>query len=292
MSDSTVMKAVLVTGAGGNVGAPLVSLLAEKGVPVTAGLRSPKGNSPQGVKEVRFDFTDPSTYTAALEGVNRVFLMRPPSVADIDRDMMPFLHAMQEAGIEQVVLMSLQGAEKRGYLPHRKMEIALQDMGMPYTFLRPSFFMQNLTTTHREEIRDTDRIFVPAGNGKTNFIDSRDIAKAAYVVFTTPGHIGKAYTLTGPDNLDYYEIARSLSSVLNREIVYDRPGFIRFFLHHRKNGTAAMFILIMCFLYGQTRFGAKPWKSPDLARLLAAIGERPVNINEFAEEHKGIWERV
>ena len=291
MAINQTSKAVLVTGAGGNVGAPLVSLLARKGVQVKAGFRTPKGTSPKEVEEVHFDFTDPATYTGALKGVDRVFLMRPPSVSDIDRDMMPFLKAMQKAEIEHVVLMSLQGAEERGYLPHRKMEIALEEMSLPYTFLRPSFFMQNLTTTHKEEIRDQDMIFVPAGKGKTNFIDTRDIAKAAYAVLTTENHIDKAYTLTGPENLSYYDIANTLSSALNRNIVYKRPGFFRFFLHHKKKGTATGFILIMCFLYGQTRFGAKPKTTPELVRLLTSIGEKSVNIREFTEEHKQLWQR-
>ncbi len=70
-------------------------------------------------------------------------------------------------------------------------------LGLAYTFLRASFFMQNLSTTHCQDIRDNDEIFIPAGIGKTSFIDVRDIAVVAVKVMTEPGHENKAYALTG-----------------------------------------------------------------------------------------------
>lgn len=59
-------------------------------------------------------------------------------------------------------------------------------LGLPHTFIRPSFFMQNLSTTHREDICQRNDLFIPAGNAKTSFIDTADIAAVAAKVLTTP----------------------------------------------------------------------------------------------------------
>ena len=74
---------------------------------------------------------------------------------------------------------------------------------MTWTFLRASFFMQNLSTTHRDDIRERGDVFVPAGKGKTSFIDVRDIADVAVKALTEPGHENKAYPLTGDVALNY-----------------------------------------------------------------------------------------
>lgn len=91
---------------------------------------------------------------------------------------------------------------------------------MEYTLLRASFFMQNLLEVHRPDIVEHGEIFVPAGNGKTSFVDARDIGEAAAIVLTESGHVNQAYDLTGPEALDYGEVATIFSDVLGRSITY------------------------------------------------------------------------
>ena len=90
--------------------------------------------------------------------------------------------------------------------------------------------MQNLSTIHRGDIRDTNKIFIPAGKGKTSFIDVRDIAATAVKVMTEPGHENKAYALTGNKALDYYQVAEIFTHVLGRQIVYTNPSIFKFAL--------------------------------------------------------------
>ncbi|MBD7958120.1 NmrA family NAD(P)-binding protein [Microbacterium sp. Sa4CUA7] len=98
-------------------------------------------------------------------------------------------------------------------------------MKAPYTFLRPNFFMQNLSTTYRDDIRYRDEIYVPAGHAFTAFIDARDIGAVAAAVFRDPDrHVGKAYTLSGEQTLTYRSVARILTRVLGRTIRYPRPS--------------------------------------------------------------------
>ena len=110
------------------------------------------------VEAVLFDFTNPDTYPTTLDGVKHMFLMRPPHISNVQRDMVPFLDATQAAGVEQVVFLSLIGIEQNKQVPHYKVEQYLRASKMAFTFLRASFFMQNLSGTHREEIRDYDEI--------------------------------------------------------------------------------------------------------------------------------------
>lgn len=192
---------ILVTGATGNVGSEVCRHLASSGCPIYGAVTSSEvdGAGTPGSRVVArlhgalprvFDFTDDTTWDPALEGVSRVFLMRPPHISRIRRDMYPFMAYMKERGIERVVFLSVQGVENNRIVPHYKVEQAILELGIAYTFIRPSFFMQNLTTTHLPEIRDEARIFVPAGDGSTNFIDVRDIGEASYtyreVTFAVP----------------------------------------------------------------------------------------------------------
>lgn len=130
----------------------------------------------------------------AFDGVDRLFLVRPPAISDTRRHVNPAIDAARPAGVRHVVLLSLLGAEKNPILPHRRIEQHLEAAGPAWTFLRAGFVMQNLSTTHRPEIRDEGVIAVPAGRGKTSFVDARDIAAAGAIVLAEPGHRNRAPT--------------------------------------------------------------------------------------------------
>ena len=91
--------------------------------------------------------------------------MRPPAIGNVRRDLLPAVEAARQAGVRHVVFLSLQGAEKNKVVPHATVESWLRSSGLSWTFVRPSFFHQNLSTTHAADIRDRDQILVPAGVG-------------------------------------------------------------------------------------------------------------------------------
>ena len=218
---------LLISGATGTVGAAtLRALRASKatGIEVVAGLHAPDGPLPQGADTQRLlDFTRPETFAGALAGIDRMLFVRPPQLADVKRTFAPFIAALAASGVKQTVFLSLQGAQANQVTPHAKIEKRLIEAGVACTFLRPSFFMQNLTAAHAAEIRERDEIYIPAGTGKTAFIDARDIGAVAALVVTTDGHLGQAYELTGSEALTYAEVAEILSGVLGRRITYARP---------------------------------------------------------------------
>jgi uncharacterized protein YbjT (DUF2867 family) len=283
------MEPLLVTGATGNVGAEVVRLLSERGLPVRAAVR-PSAlagyTPPPGVTAVPFDFALPASYAEALRGVKKLFLLRPPAMTDTKRFINPAIDAARAAGVEQIVFLSLLGAARNPAVPHHAVEGYLRVAGVPWTFLRPSFFMQNLSTTHREEIRDLGEIVVPAGRGTTSFIDVRDIAAVAARTLTETGHTFQAYPLTGAEALDYDAVARALSDALGRPIVYRRPGLARFVRHMRRRGMAWSFILVTAAIYTTARLGLAGRVTEDTARLL---GRPPITLRQFASDYRGCW---
>lgn len=281
---------ILVTGATGNVGVHVVRELLDAGADVVAAVRSPdEAGVPEGARTVAFDFLDESTWAEAFAGVDRLFLMRPPPISNMERDMFPALDAAREAGVEHVVLLSLLGAEDNPVVPHRKIEVYIEEVGWDHTFLRPSFFMQNLSTTHRVDIRDHDEIYVPAGNGETSFIDTRDIAEVAAMALLAPAeHRNVAYPLTGSEALSYHEVADIFTDVLGREITYPKPGAIAFAWRMYRRGHPVAFVAVVTALYTVCRLGLADKVTDDLHRLL---GREPTGMRQFVEDYREVWQK-
>lgn len=280
---------ILITGATGNVGLPILEQFSEPRR-LRAGLRS--GNErplPPNVASVTFDFADPATWAPALHGINRMFLLRPPQITDVDGVFVPLIEAAQAAGVQHVVFLSLLGVENNRVVPHYKIEQALLNSRMNWTFLRASYFMQNLNTTHREEIRTEDEIIVPVGKGKTSFIDARDVgAVAALVLAGDPIHHGQAYDLTGSEALTYWTVAHIFSEELGRSIRYNDPSVLRFWRHKRAQGHPRLYVLVMEYLYFMTRRGLSAEVSPVAAALL---GRPPISLRQYVRDYRAAWER-
>ena len=283
-------SSILITGSTGNVGTETARALYRLGEnPRLADLSLLRVKERFGdqVEAVDLDFSRPETYGPALTGVQKVFLMRPPAITDIKRLICPFIDAAARSGVRQVVFLSLVGVEKNRLVPHHKIEKYLLTSGMGYTFLRPSFFMQNLSTTHRDEIRLRNEISVPAGRGKTSFIDVRDIAAVAALALTQPGYANQAFELTGSEALDYYEVAEQFSQVLGRKITYRNPSALAFIRHQRQHGTPLAFALVMSVLYSVSRVGLAGGLTGEVKRLL---GRDPITMRQFIEDYRGCWE--
>lgn len=280
---------ILITGAPGNVGTEVVRALQSMGV----AFRIAAWNTDQAHQVfdhediVHFDFLNPETYAATFNGIKRMFLVRPPQLANVQEEIAPAVHAAIAAGVEHIVFLSLQGVENNRVVPHFKIEQLLLESDVTYTFLRASFFMQNLSTTHCAEIRDANEIAVPVGKAPTSFIDTRDIAAVAARALTEAGHENKAYVLTGAEALDYYQVADILSDVLHRPIRYTNPSVITFFRRQLKRGSKVGFALVVTALYTITRFGNAKQVTQDVEQLL---GRKPISFRQFAEDHQACWQ--
>jgi uncharacterized protein YbjT (DUF2867 family) len=278
---------ILITGASGNVGSHVLEYLISQEKSVVAATRMEDKESDRELLEYRqFDLIDPSTWSRALDGVSRVFLMRPPPISNIRRDMLPFIKYMKEMGIHQVVFLSVQGAENNKIVPHHKVEQALLDLEIPCTLIRPSFFMQNLTTTHLEEIRDEKRIFVPTGKGKTNFIDTRDIGEICARVFLDEKYINQAYTITGETSYTHGEIAEFLSRGLNEEIRFVDPNSFQFVNYHLRKGRKLAMTLVMLALYSVVKSNKGNVTTGDSEKILS---RKTISLEQFIQDHRALF---
>lgn len=285
---------ILITGPTGNVGEETVSSLVERGVEqdtiVLAGRNVGRTRRRFGADfgYRKLDFEEPNTVQGALDGIDILFLIRPPAISRVSKYIFPVVDEAKKANVSHVVFLSLQGVENNPLTPHHKIEKYIRNQALPFTFLRPSFFMQNLTTTHLDEIKERDEIFIPAGNGRTNFIDVRDIADVAALVMTEENHKNTAYELTGAGSLTYYEVAEILSRQLGRKIEYASPSLPAFLLRKKRGGMDIGKILVMAGLYTMVRLG-KADKSTDTVEHL--LGRKPISFETFVSDHTEIWQR-
>ena len=286
-----MVRNILVTGATGNVGREVVRLLSDLDYPVTAAVRNPieaLKSFGSNVRCVSFDFTNPETFTNAFAGINKLFLVRPPAIADIHK-ITPALNAAKRSGVEEIVFLSIIGADKNRIVPHYAIERAIEQLNIPSVFLRCSFFMQNLNTTHRENIRLRDRLFMPAGNGRTSFIDVRDIAAVAVKILTeSKGElpIDCAYDLTGATALTYAEVANTFTTVLGRPIQYTNPSIPIFIWQMLRQGFPLQFVLVMVGIYTTARFRLADMVTTDVQQLL---GRSPISIDRYVEDYREYW---
>ncbi|MFK5633724.1 NmrA family NAD(P)-binding protein [Ornithinimicrobium sp. LYQ103] len=277
------MQPVLVTGASGNVGAHLVRLLLEAGDEVRAAATSPSGDdraNPAGLTTVRFDFTDPATWDDAFTGVHRMFLLRPPHLGRPKRDLIPALRRAEALGVQHVVFLSLQGAERNRLVPHAAVEQWLRASSLSWSFVRASFFMQNLTGTHGADLRERSQIVVPAGRGATAFVDAADVAAVAAACLLDPdAHAQRAWTPTGPAALTYDEVAAVLSEELDRPVHYARPGLLRYALHARRALRMPLgMVAVTSAIYTSARLGLAAGLTADVQEV---TGRPPVTFLEF-----------
>jgi uncharacterized protein YbjT (DUF2867 family) len=282
---------ILITGATGNVGSEVVKILQQQGQALKIAAHVPAKaqqifGDKAGLEYLPFDFKQPETFPPALQNVKKIFLVRPPDVSDSKKYVDPFIEAAKLAGVEQIVFLSLLGVEKNKVVPHYKIEQSIINSGIDWTFLRASFFMQNLATTHREEIKFQNEIFVPAGRGKTGFIDVRDIAAVAAKALSEEGHRHQAYPLTGNAALSYYEVAKEFSEILGRPVRYSNPSPLKFIWSKFRQKLPLSFIVVMTGIYLTARFGMAATVTPDTERLL---GRKPITVRQFIEDYKHYW---
>ena len=216
-------NSVLVTGATGTIGRDVAKRLSVKGVTVRAGVREHAKARKQfgsNLALAPFDFENDKTFSRALEGVEKVFLL-PPLLPNQLEAMNVFVDAAKRAGVRHIVKLSAIGIDDEmqptAIKWHGANEQHIRESGVPFTFLRPNSFMQNFFTYFPPR---NGAIYLPWGNGTASFVDTRDIASVAAKVLTSDGHEGMIYTLTGPATLGIADVARILSEVTGREFKY------------------------------------------------------------------------
>jgi uncharacterized protein YbjT (DUF2867 family) len=215
-----------------------------------------------------------------------VFLVRPPQLGD-PKPLLPFVREAKEAGVRHIVFLSLLGIERNPLPPHYRIEKYVKNSGISYTFLRPSFFMQNLNTIHQGDIRDRGDIFIPAGKAPVSFIDTRDIGEAAAVALTDPeAYANRAFTLTGGEALTYEEAAALFAEALGRTVTYSDPSAGEFRKVMLRRGLSKDYVNVMIALYFTTKLGLAKKVTSELETLL---GRKPTTLRQYIFDYRDCW---
>lgn len=215
------MNRVIVTGVRGKTGVPLAQLLAARhGVDVLGGSSDPTTVTLDGVQPTAFSWDDASTWAAATDDVDAVYLVRP------DRSDAPELvdALLRELSTEtRVVLLSERNADSMGAGGWAaRTEQVVRSSGRPWTILRPSWFMQVLTDErfYLRQIVEEGELAFSSGGASLAWIDARDIAAVAERALLDDGHEGQTYELSGPESLSLPQVADQLSTAVGHRVTH------------------------------------------------------------------------
>lgn len=210
---------ILVLGPTGKTGRRVVRTLEAQGVPVRKASRS---------SELRFDWSDESTWQPALSGVTAAYVIAPydPSAAA------PFVAQAQASGVRRLVLLSgrsLDEIPEDIFAGMQAAEAAVRASTLSWTILRANNFNQNFSEEiWQSEIR-AGRLSLPVDDTPEPFVDVQDIAEVAALALTTDDHAGQTYNLTGPEAIPFATAVAKISAALGRpvELVHLTPDEYR-----------------------------------------------------------------
>ena len=215
---------VLITTANGMFGGAVIRALENSGAEVRAMVRNPDKFEARGpnVEVFKGDLDDPSSVEAAVSGVDKIFLCTPMDPHIAERECRVIQKAA-EAGVQHIV--KIYGAVEHDDGPlvtqHKKAIDQLKASGIEWTLVSPNSVLETSILTHAPFVVEEGALFGMSGHGKGGFVALEDVARVAAHVFTTEGHNGMNYEVTGPEALDMYAVAEQLSKAVGKEIPYN-----------------------------------------------------------------------
>ena len=296
-------ETILVTGATGTVGSEVVKQIlsvkgekGEEGMIVKAAARSANDSTFRNleVQAVQLDYNKPDSLSTALRHAEKLFLLTPfqSNMVDLTSNL---VNEAKKAGVKYIVKQSVLGADAEPAITpsrlHRQAEKIIEESGIPFTFLRPNFFMQNFVTFYSHFIKTQGAFYVPAGDAKASFVDVRDIAAVAVQVLNgnkngESKHIGKAYDITGGEAISYGQAAEILSKEIGKKVNYVNISDIDTRKGMKDMGADEWTISSMIELFGATRADYLSEVSPAVEQI---TGNKPITFSQFARDYAGAF---
>ncbi|MGH9328416.1 MAG: SDR family oxidoreductase [Terriglobia bacterium] len=285
---------VLVTGATGRTGSEVVKALLERGADVRALTRTQPnpGTFPAAVEIARGDLSDPVSVAEAMKGVDELFLL----IGNVGDELTQALTAYglsKKVRLKHLTYLSVFKADQFREVPHFAAKYAVEEAiragGMPYTILRPGYFIQN--ERQLKPVLTGPGVYpIPAGNQGLAVVDVRDIAEAAAISLTAEGHKGKTYELVSSEMLSGPHAAAIWSKLLGKEITYAGHGdFDGFEAQLRKTGAPSWLAYDLRVMFqGYIERGFSNTEN-QTARFAALLGHQPRTYRSFAEELAQEW---
>lgn len=220
---------ILVTGAAGKTGAPVVEQLLQREFLVRALVRSRDERSERleklGAEVVVGDFLDLQSIRRAMRGVKRVYFCYPPYDGRLVEATTIVAVAARDAGVETVVNMSQITARENARSPlarhHWLSENLLDWADVGAVHVRPTFFAEMLSILGGHSIANEGKLYLPYGKERHAPVAAADIARVVVGILAEPApHVGERYVVTGPRNMTIAEMAEVLTLELDRSVEY------------------------------------------------------------------------
>lgn len=198
----------LILGGTGKTGRRVADLLKARGVPVRVGSRS---------AEIPFDWENPGTWEAAVQGVQQVYItyqpdLAVPGAADAIR---AFVEVAVKGGVRRLVLLSGRNEEEA-----QISERTVKESGLEWTIVTSSFFAQNFSEGVMLPMVLGGAIALPAGSVAEPFIDVNDIAEIVAEALSGDRHVGQHYEVSGPRLLTFADVAAAITELSGKEVAY------------------------------------------------------------------------
>lgn len=217
---------------------------------------------------MKFDFENPQTFDLAFRDVEILFLLRPPHISQVEKVFRPLLESAKNHGIHKVVFLSVQGVEQSSIIPHHKIEELIRELQFDYIFVRPAYFMQNLTTALLKEIQIERSITLPSGDAKFNWVDTKNIGEAtALLIHSFEKYENQAFVITGSANLSFTEVCELMTEIIGEKIKFKSINPVSFFFKKKREGISMAFALVMTLLHFIPRFQSEPEIYDDFERI-------------------------
>ncbi|MEM1010842.1 MAG: NAD(P)H-binding protein [Planctomycetota bacterium] len=274
---SNSIRRVLVTGGTGKTGRRVADRLLARDVQVRVGSRS---------ATVPFDWHDDATWTAALDGIDAVYIAFYPdlTVPGTDALLGRFAAFAREQGVTRLVLLSGRGEEGA-----EACERTVAAAGVPTTVVRASWFMQNFSEGPFLDFVMSGTIALPAGEALEPFIDADDIADVAVAALTEDGHAGETYELTGPTAITFADAAAEMSKATGRAIRYEDIPHDAFVDGLRDAGLPADYVDLLDYLFTVLLDGRNSETKDGVRR---ALGREPRSFADYARDAAESWKAV
>jgi uncharacterized protein YbjT (DUF2867 family) len=284
------MTTILVTGATGTIGGQVVKALrGAAGVTVRAAVRrvdQAQGLAGDNVTPVEFDYGDAGSIAKAVDGADALFVLLP--ISDAQVELGARLVAAAKSSVKRVVKLSAIGCEIEPGIQfgrwHRAVEKQIEASGIAWTFLRANNFFENFVNFYPPDAQGN--IYLPWGDGACSFVAGGDVAAVAKVALTTPGHEGRAYTVTGPEAITIAQAARAISEVTGRAIAYVDVPEAAAEQGMRSAGMPAWMVSAMKELHAIDKAGYAAAVSDDVERV---TGRKATTFLAFARASAARW---
>ena len=277
---------ILITGATGNVGGAILNRL-DCPADIYAGVRNiEKAKTQLDRENYQLCLIDFEQEIYPQIDFDAVFLIRPPNLAkpDIFRKYLTNLKPTTK-----IVFLSVQGADTKSYLPHAKIEKIIRTLGLKHTFIRPSYFMENLTTTLWDELAENNRIYLPSSDLVFNWIAVSDVAEVAIEALKCD--LAKdSFEITGSSNLNFYQVVSAINNICGTKLKYVSPSLVKFVIYNLKRKKIS-YILVMILLHYLPRFNNNQ-KSNHSTDFQDVTGRQPMSIEKFIHDNCKLFQQL